>query len=284
MDFKLDYITKFLYKIKNKKIESYVISRLWHRLNDDRVKFVFQQYVKRDDEKYALADLYLPQINMIIEVNESYHLNNIEVDKIRNIEVANNANSDVYVIDCSSGLEVIHQQIDEIIIEIQNRIEKQGNKFRPWQGEDTLTVDYHKNKGYLLVDDDEYIKTIDDACAIFGAIPKHKGYLRVAGAPIPSKNNWHVWCPKTGHKIWHNIISEDRCTILEYKKDDSKRTEHVTLETNNNQVRVTFLREKDNLGFVFFKFVGVFRLDIERSHKDNMCVWVRISDRYDLID
>lgn len=284
MDFKLDYITKFLYKIKNKKIESYVISRLWHRLDDDRVKFVFQQYVKRDDEKYALADLYLPQVNMIIEVNEPFHLNNIEVDEIRNSQVATSAGADIRITDCSLALEVIHQKIDEIIVEIQNCIKQQGDKFRPWQGEDTLTVDYHKDKGYLLVDDDEYIKTIDDACAIFDATPKHKGFLRVAGAPIPSKTNWHIWCPKTDHHIWHNSISEDRCTIIEYNKDESKRAEHVTREVNNDQVRVTFLREKDNLGFVFFKFVGVFKLDKSRSLSDNMCVWIRISDRYDLID
>lgn len=59
MDYKLEYMTRLLAKIGKKRTENYVISRIWHQLNDDRVKFVAQQYVKRSHDKYALVDLYL---------------------------------------------------------------------------------------------------------------------------------------------------------------------------------------------------------------------------------
>ena len=45
MDYKLEYMERLFAKISKKKTESYVISRIWHQLDDDRVKFVVQQYV-----------------------------------------------------------------------------------------------------------------------------------------------------------------------------------------------------------------------------------------------
>ncbi len=46
MDYKLEYMERLFAKISKKKTESYVISRIWHQLDDDRVKFVVQQYIK----------------------------------------------------------------------------------------------------------------------------------------------------------------------------------------------------------------------------------------------
>ena len=43
MDYKLEYMERLFAKIGKKKTESYVISRIWHQLDDDRVKFVVQR-------------------------------------------------------------------------------------------------------------------------------------------------------------------------------------------------------------------------------------------------
>ena len=48
------------------------------------------------------------------------------------------------------------------------------------------------------------------------------------------------------------------------------------------ETRITFLRYEDDLGFCFYRFVGVFRLDKEKSKQENKCVWERISDTYQL--
>ena len=59
-DYKLDYMTRLFRKIRNKRFEAYVIQRIWDLLNDDSIRFVTQQYFKRNENgKYALADLYL---------------------------------------------------------------------------------------------------------------------------------------------------------------------------------------------------------------------------------
>ena len=46
------------------------------------------------------------------------------------------------------------------------------------------------------------------------------------------------------------------------------------------ETRITFFREKDDLGFNFYKFVGVFEIDKPKSRELNKCVWVKISDEY----
>lgn len=283
MDYKLDYMTRLFAKICKKKTETYVINRIWHQLNDDRVKFVIQQYIRKTQDKYALADLYLPQLNIFIEINEPFHKNNIEVDKIRNEEILQVTHSLLEIIDCDNPIEVIHSQISEVVQKIKVAIKGQGNKFIPWDGDSTLSVEYHQKKGYLKIEDNEYVRTIDDAFSIFGAKAKHRGFLRVAGSSIPNKDSWIVWCPNSVHRIWSNELSDDGSAIREYNKANEKlRKEHVERFTSINQTRITFFRDEDELGFRFYRFAGLFEINKEKSIQENKCVWERISDYYEL--
>jgi len=282
MDYKLEYMTRLFAKISKKKTETYVINRIWHQLNDDRVKFVVQQYIRRTQDKYALADLYLPQLGIFIEINEPFHKNNTEVDRIRNEEISHVTHSVPIVIDCDNSIENIHSQISKVVQQIKQTIIEQGDKFIPWDGGSTLSVEYHRKKGYLKVDESEYVRTIDEAFAIFGAKAKHRGFLRVAGASVPDKPNEIVWCPNSAHRIWYNELSEDGLEIREYNKNEQARKSHVERYLSSNQRRVTFFREEDELGFRFYRFVGVFELNKDKSEKENKCVWERISDYYQL--
>lgn len=275
-------MTRLFAKISKKKTEAYVINRIWHQLNDDRVKFVVQQYIRRTQDKYALADLYLPQLGIFIEINEPFHKNKTEVDRIRNEEISHVTHSVPIVIDCDNSIENIHSQISKVIQQIKQTIIEQGDKFIPWDGGSTLSVEYHRKKGCLKVDESEYVRTIDEAFAIFGAKAKHRGYLRVADASVPDKPNEIVWCPNSAHHIWCNELSEDGLEIREYNKNEQVRREHVERYLSGNQRRVTFFREEDELGFRFYRFVGVFELNKNKSEKENKCVWERISDYYQL--
>jgi hypothetical protein len=289
IDFKLDYMAKLFRKISHKRFECYVIQRIWHVLNDDRVKFVVQQYVRRnkEEDKYALADLYLPQLGIIVEVNEAYHLaseRQKEIDAIRNAEVSKTADSIVKVVDCTKPLPDIHAQIASIVNEIKQRIKKresEGN-FKPWGGEDTLTVDYHKNKGCVRVEDDEYFRTIDDICETFGTKAKHRGFLRAGGADIPGHDDYMLWFPSvTNSRGWHNVLVDEE-TIYESNEKDNTNNKHFEgIKSNHNlPQRVTFFREKDDLGFNFYRFVGVFELDYEESIKRKETVWKKCSDEF----
>lgn len=71
--------------------------------------------------------------------------------------------------------------------------------------------------------------------------------------------------------------------IREYNKDDDKKRKTRLIKyLESNQIRVTFFRDEEELGFRFYRFVGVFKLNKEKSEKENKCVWKRISDTYQL--
>ena len=304
MDYKLDYIQRILNKIKHKRTESYVISGIWHKLGRTDIEFVIQQYVNLGDGKYALADLYLPQLNMWFEINEPQHHNNVDADEVRNhklLQVTGGEQISIYRYDKEAKekvveltLEDINKQIDDVVAKINKRIEEltAQNKFKTWGGEDTLSVNYHKNKGYLNVDDREYVKTIDDVFSIFGATAPHRGWLRAGGAMIPN-TNYMVWVPSVYSTTWKNLPSADYSTISEAKLDkngniDTKETaNHNKTIINNksgidssNTLRVTFLREKDDLGFNFYKFIGVYKFDVNSTC--NGTIWKRIDKCYEL--
>src|SRR6056300_1158007 len=66
-----------------KKHENFIITSLIHdeRLRD--LKPLTQHYVPLANNNYALIDLYYPQIELAIEVDEPHHLDNIDKDKER---------------------------------------------------------------------------------------------------------------------------------------------------------------------------------------------------------
>jgi hypothetical protein len=57
---KLEFVARQLDKTKKKRFEQLVVHRIWNRLDDLRVKFVTQQYVRRPEGR-ALTDMYFPR-------------------------------------------------------------------------------------------------------------------------------------------------------------------------------------------------------------------------------
>lgn len=285
MDYKLDYITRMLSKISHKRLESYVIHRIWNAIDNADIHFVFQQYVVRKEGKYALADLYLPQLNIVVEINEPAHYKNQEADKIRNTEISEYA--EVKVIDCynvvngnavSCSLAELNRRTDKVIEFIRKRIKE--TPIIPWKGADT--TEEIRQRGILRVEDNVSLNTIDDIAAVFGTKPKHRGFLRASGVSVPWKTNETVWWPNTSHSKWCNELSPDKLTITEYPKEESQRHGHMKSHLNRREKRITFLKYTDWLGMNTYRFVGVFEISKEKSIKENKCVWERISDAYKL--
>lgn len=293
MNFQRLIITGMLAKIANKPIESYVINRIWHRLDDIRVRFVLQQYVRRKDS-YALVDLYLPQVKMLIEINEDYHADREQArkDAIRNQEIANTLNSDLRVIyaydpedeNRSLSLDEIHRQVDEIVEEIRKRVAALGDRFLPCNYSITRsTPEYYKSRGFFSVNTEDWLPTIDDIAAVFGTKPKHRGFLRASSVAVPDRKDEIVWWPQPNHKVWYNELSKDGRYIYEYnKRSEEERRNHVEHWLSHPQTRITFMKEVAYGVLPTYKFVGVFQINPELSKEKNMCVWERISDTYQL--
>ena len=285
LDFKLEYMSRLFKKISHKPIESYVIQRLWHKMDDPEIKFVLQQYVSRKEDKYALVDLYLPQFNIAIEVNEPYHLDEKqhERDEKRNTEVSNIINCEVKCIDCSKSLLDIHEQIDVIIQTIKEKKKELGNGFKPWTGKNEMLPETYKATGYLSVNENNYVETIDKICEIFDTKVVHRGFLRAGAADYDDE--YLIWFPSIYSKEWENKLIENGKYITEKNTDDKKNISNIDSSLNNKNIkkRITFFREKDALGFNFYKFVGVFEFDKKRTCDNKKAIyWKRICKKFNL--
>ena len=292
MDYELEYMECLFDSIKSKKTESYVIHRIWNKLDDDRVRFVTQQKITLPNGKYALADLYLPQLNIFVEVNEPYHDKQKAQDKYRNETIVELTEADQFIIECGKGtdkcewksLSEIHQQIDECVTFIKKRITAIGNQLKPWSISESLTVEFHKNKGYLKVGDHDALRTIDDICRLTGGVKRDRGFLRAGTAGLPQHPDMELWFPCVNNRSnWLNEKSGDGQTIYESNtKDPKKNYDHIEDSIKKNLQRVTFFKFKDNLGIENYFFLGIFRIDAEASRKDKKCVWRRVSTEYKL--
>ena len=286
IDYQLDYMERLFYKLKFKKTESYVIHRIWDKLDDCRIQFVTQQLVKLPDGKRALADLYLPQLDLFVEVNEPYHEWQKEEDEKRNGSIVEVTKGNLLVVQCGNpdkpgewlSLEEIHKQIDNVVDTIKAKISCTPD-LKPWNTNESLTVEYHKKKGVLHLYDG--LRTIDDVCAVFGTQPKHRGFLRMGATPVPNHDGLDIWYPiKDNNKGWKNEREDNDDTIIEYHEDLAKRAKHVAAIIKDNRRRITFFRSEDALGIVLYRFLGVYQLDIPESEKSGKCVWRRISKEY----
>lgn len=83
MNWKYDYLVDQIHRTSYKKHENYIVGSLLHDPELKDLKPCAQFYVNRTDGGYSLLDLFYPQINLAIEIDEPAHENNIEVDKKR---------------------------------------------------------------------------------------------------------------------------------------------------------------------------------------------------------
>lgn len=109
---KYKYIKSQLAKTNKKNDENYVITRIWHLLQNEEIKFITQQYVVREDGKYALTDMFFPQLNLHIEIDEGYHQSEAQAkeDRIRENDIISMTNHEVKRIDVTKDLQTVHKK------------------------------------------------------------------------------------------------------------------------------------------------------------------------------
>lgn len=290
MNYKLEYITRLFQKTSSKAIENYVLTRLWHRLNNDQVKIIPQQYVNRHTDKYVLTDVYFPQFKIYVEVNEPAHYLSAErilADKQRKQQIENQTGHKVRVIDCQKSLTEIHNDIESIISEINNAIieQKKNNEFKPWNLDEERNPEFWKNKNVITTKDDVSFSNIEDICKLFNADfnKTKRGFLRRGGLNLPQDNQILLWWPsEKARQGWLNNLNEQNETITETHADEQKKLEHFNEYLNTKQIRYVFFHHKDILGLTSYKFKGVFAYDIDKSQADIGTVWKKIGDRITL--
>lgn len=291
MDEKLNYISRLFQRTSSKRIEHYVISRIWHLLDNYDIKMTPQQYVSRQQIKYALTDVYFPQIGFHVEVNEPAHYESderIQHDLKRKNEIEANTGHTVFSIDCRQDLIGIHSQIAELVTKINNSVQEQIEKgiFKPWRPENEHNPDYWKTKGTISLSDEVSFHTIEDICLLFDAdhSKTKRGFLRKGGIQNPKNPQLFIWWPSERPRSgWLNTFDEVKGTITETHSDEKKKVDHYNWHAQETHIRIVFFHYKDILGRTNYKFVGVFTNDKENSNAEIGTIWTRIGETLNVL-
>jgi hypothetical protein len=291
MNAKVEYISKLFQKTSFKALENYCLTRLWHKLDNDEIKFVPQQYVNRHTNKYALTDVYLPQFQIHIEVNEPAHYDipeRILADQIRKTEIEQKTGHRLFVIDCRKTLLQIHEEIECIVEIINNEIivQKLNGTFKPWQPDVDQNPNYWKAKQTIDLTDNISLRSIEDICLLFNADfnKTKRGFLRKGAVAYPNNENYIIWWPAENNRSgWINTFSNNDDTINESHSDNTTRSNHYHNLINTTELRIVFFHEKDVLGIVGYKFKGIYEIDRIKSNALSGLSWKRVSSEFKII-
>ncbi len=297
-----NYIIRQLGRTKKKNFENYCITRIYHKLDRNDVQFITQQMFKRDNGKRALADLYFPQINFIIEIDEGHHGSQKIDDESRTKEIINNKlkyfeeivtdKLEVGRIDViNNSLQEINLEIDKIVDKIKTRIKnlKDNGNFKSWT-QLYEKPDYYIKKEYLDTKDKPAFRTLQEVSELF-----NKGYgSSKGGSQKPyfkdkddSKNM--IWCPQLKlngveyNVKWENKITEDGKII--YESDPTNKNNylsHLKKHDEGYATRYVFVKFRDSSGMDMYRFRGIFKLNVEKTHEKKKTVWEKVGDRIEL--
>ena len=201
----LTYYAKLLTKLRNKKYEFYVVSRIIHLLNDTEIQFTTQQLIRKKDGKRYLIDLYFPQFKIAVEIDESHHLSNEEADRAREREIISYVDVEFFRIKCdnNSNIESVHKRIDTLIDKIRRL--KNNKDFRPYSYQDEFSIAQWLRAGKLTISDGAKFRTHADVLRLFG-----KNFRLHQAGSSPLNEKVQVWFPKLyNNNDWINSISPD---------------------------------------------------------------------------
>lgn len=299
---KLSIISRSLSKIQHKRYELYVLSRIVHLLNDPGIKFNFQQCARRDEKsgKFALIDLYLPQFNIAIEVDEAYHKGQLTADDIRQREIESNINikpENVFRIDCSKGIVEVNREIDACVNKIKAAKDSAmaNNQYKEWDG--LSGYDHYRSTMEFSIYDDTVLSSPTEICNCFGILNAAQQGGNVWLNPR-DKKEYLIWWPNencedtTGYATgkWYNKINDNNTIINETRIDGGRiqhsldsiapcksgQKSHYDGVLINPRPRIVFYRKQNALNEKIYRFVGVFELDQDEKYKErNTCIWKR---------
>lgn len=257
---KRDYLVKTFSRTKRKDYENYILTAIWHKLDDMNLKPVSQQYVKRKNGTHALMDLYFPQLHIGVEVDEAYHQGNQTEDKLRMDDIISAVNEESIKdfqclrIDATKSLEKINERISEIVMVIKDKASKTTLRWQTYEEE----LQHLKQREHLSIYDDVSFMDIKDiANTVFG-----KNSKRYQRSFFKVKDKMWLWCPKLSITVngdarsiaggWLNFLAEDWSYIDESHLDGAiveERKENYMAEVNFGRERAVFAKYRDNLGF-----------------------------------
>lgn len=263
---KADYILRSLSKVSSKRWEHYVINRVYHRLNDPEIEFVCQQCIRKDD-KFYLADLYFPQFDLYLEIDEAHHDGDDAIinDARRRFDIAEASGlTEMRISTSGASIESVDANIEEFI-ELLRRRKAEASEFDAWDHEDRYKPETHIARGYISIGPHSAFRYQKDALRCFGYT---KGHFQRGAWNLPPEvvdeielsGACMVWFPRLyEQKRWKNSLSEDGCIITEINKNPEEAY------SERWDRRIVMARSRNSLNQTLYRFVGVFEVIPEYS-------------------
>lgn len=273
-DEELDYYATIFKKIRNKKYEFFVISRIVHFLNDRELEFTTQQLIRTKEGRFLL-DLYFPQLKIVIEVDESYHTcdRQIAKDEKRDKAVVEATNVVIKRIGVAGqSFDDVNSKIDSMVRVIQQKKKElqDASQFVPFVYGQKYETEYWLEKGKLSVSDDARFRTHVDVARLFGK--NYKGHQQ---ALINLDDSHSVWFPKLYENgDWDNKLSADG-TKIEMRKVSGGRFSAKEIREVKSYV---FAHHRDEFGKIYYAFKGLFEVTEQR---ENEATFSRIADVFE---
>ena len=277
---KTDYILRSITKVRHKRWEFFVITRILHKLDDSELEFVTQQLVRQPDGSRYLTDLYFPQLELHLEINEPYHKDQVEKDFKREQDIVLATKNEVKHINIKDLTELSEDEIiEDVCLQVDRFVELvkklknkkiEDGKFTPWDWSLRYSAEPIIERGYLDVSDNVMFRLQIEALRCFGF--SGKAYQRGAWTIPDGTGDW-VWFPRLyEHYIWRNELSPDGNYIYERAINDKGRAsiEKQVENARSKQLRnaIVFAKAKDSLGSNVLRYVGTFRQNLEASNVD----------------
>tara|TARA_Y200000002_G_C22597013_1_gene627791 strand:- start:216 stop:1106 length:891 start_codon:yes stop_codon:yes gene_type:complete len=273
-----EYFLRSISKIRHKKWELYVITRILHFLNDNNIEYICQQYINPPGNKeYYLADICFPSLETYCEIDELQHSKEEHIfdDLIRQREILEATDwieKRIKIYDDNlkvKSLDEINSQVEIFISFLRKRkaeLERSRNSKILWNFEDKYNPDIHMKKGIIHTKDNVVFRNHKDALKLFGY---NKGHHQRAVWNIKGKNEY-VWFPKLyRNNSWNNKLLDGGNRISQEMIVNNKAVSFKLWDSNKklNHKMIVFAHYKNILGQTVYKFYGRYETDWKNSNE-----------------
>lgn len=266
---KLEYVARSLSRGTNKKYETYVINAIYQKVNNPNLIIETQKEIKLENGYRPLIDLFLPQLNIAIEVDEGYHANeeqqrhDIWREKSINSQIGRPCIGDYIqferVIAHDVTLEELNIRIDEIVSLIKDKISKRTTPL-VWKSQTEIVEDI-KKRGTIEVDDcfDNNAEIIN---ITYGRDLKgwQKAVYRLLWFPVISDKDEEEHL--SNRASWQNFFNAIHSIIYERSVEErinKNKREWSLIDEKNGVKRIVFVKDRDSFGKSRKRFAGVFK-------------------------
>lgn len=292
----LDHIAyMFNVRTKGKKYENFIVNAIYTKVGNPDLIPVTQQYVKNpnDSRKYYLLDLYFPQINFGVEIDEGQHMSEehqaSDRERAEAIKKAIKCEEvRIPIIDKTTGEKrsyaEICNDIDIVVQKIKQKIEDNDGVNWVTNEEKKQSLGLVKNgPGAFSIDQNVTYRSITEIYNICGGCRRtgkdakslQKGFYRL-------NSKYYLWVPTLtidgapSSSNYKNYLNEDGTIITEIN-DNPQGWESYP----GDSARVVFMRMKDIYGRPCIRFIGVFQY---KPGDSKQCTHERVATMINIVE